>query len=123
MLTRSFIHHYVKSSTAKKKFQNCTVTRFKHCFRVPVMYIYEVFLSQVEKESFKLPFENLRHSNTSKEEWEATRTLADDRTIFIKKANKGSCVVAWDGMDYLLEAEKQLNDISTYKSIEFKKNF
>ena len=84
------------------------------------MYIYEVFLSQLEIELFKLPFENLRHNNTSKEEWNATRPLVDDRTIVIKKANKGSCVVVLDRMDYLLESEKQLNDTSTYKSTELK---
>ena len=67
-----------------------------------------------------MAFENLRHSNTSKEEWNATRPLVDDRTIVIKKANKGSCVVVLDRMDYLLESEKQLNDTSTYKSTELK---
>ena len=57
-----------------------------------------------------MPFDNLKHSNTSKEEWQAIRTLADDRTIVIKRADKvvtGSCKVVWDRMDYLLEAEKQ----------------
>lgn len=33
------------------------------------------------------------------------------------------CVVAWDRTDYLLEAEKQLNNNSTCKSIDFKENF
>ena len=36
---------------------------------------------------------------------------------------KAMCVVAWDRTDYLLEAEKQLNNNSTCKSIEFKENF
>ena len=69
-----------------------------------------------------MSFDNLKHSNTSKEEWQAIRALADDRTIVIKGAGKGSCVVAWDRMDYLLEAEKQLNDTSVYKGVEFKEN-
>ena len=43
------------------------------------------------------------------------RTLADDRTIVIKKADKGSCVVAWNRKDYIKEAEKQLNDNNVYK--------
>ena len=46
----------------------------------------------------------------SREEWQAVRSLADDRSIVIKKADKGSCVVAWDRNDYLLEAERQLSD-------------
>ena len=44
----------------------------------------EVFPIQLKNEIFKQPLENLRHSNTSKEEWEAIRALGDDRTIVIK---------------------------------------
>ena len=43
-----------------------------------------------------------------------------DRTIDSKKADKGSCVVVWDRMDYLLVAKKQLSDTNVYKSGEFK---
>ena len=46
----------------------------------------------------------------SRKEWQAVRSLANDRRIVIKKADKGSCVVVWDRNDYLLEAEKQLRD-------------
>ena len=64
----------------------------------------------------------MKHSNTSKEEWQAIRALADDRIIVIKRADKGSCVVVWDRMNYLLEAEKQLSDTNVYQSGEFKEN-
>ena len=37
-------------------------------------------------------------------------TLANDRTIVIKKADKGWCVVVWDRDNYIAEAEKQLSD-------------
>ena len=47
------------------------------------------------------------------------RTLADDRTIVIKKADKGSCVVVWDRNDYIKEAEKQLNDTNVYTDVCF----
>ena len=47
------------------------------------------------------------------------RTLADDRTIVIKKADKGSCVAVWDRNDYIKEAEKQLNDANVYKDVCF----
>ena len=50
-------------------------------------------------------------------EWQAIRSLAEDRSIVIKKADKGSCVVIWDRLDYLLEAEKQLGDKSIYKDV------
>ena len=80
----------------------------------------EFFVSQLKNEIFKFLFENLRHSNPSKEEWETIGALADDLTIVIEKADKDSCVVVWNRTDYLLEAEKKLNDTSTYKNIEFK---
>ena len=50
-------------------------------------------LCQVEKEIFEIPFPDLKYSNMSREEWQAVRSLADDRIIVIKKADKGSCVV------------------------------
>ena len=46
----------------------------------------------------------------SKLEWEAIRSLAGDRSIGIKKADKGSCVVVWDRLDYLIEPEEQLKN-------------
>ena len=55
----------------------------------------------------------------SKDEWQAIRSLAEDRSIVIKKADKGSCVVIWDRLDYLSEAEKQLRDKNIYKDACF----
>ena len=49
----------------------------------------EVFLSQIEHEIFKEVESPLGHSNLSKEEWKAVRSLANDRNIVIKKADKG----------------------------------
>ena len=64
----------------------------------------EVFLSQVESELFKETQDSLHYSNLSQEEWRAVRSLVDDRSIVIKKADKGSCVVVWDRWDYVKEA-------------------
>ena len=47
------------------------------------------------------------------------RSLADDRSIVIKKADKGSSVVVWDRYDYIAEAEKQLKDQNVYKDVDF----
>ena len=58
----------------------------------------------------------------SREEWQAVRSLADDRSIVIKKADKGSCVVAWDRNDYLLEAERQLSDTEVYRDVSNTEN-
>ena len=80
----------------------------------------EVYLSQVENELFSIADEPIRYSNLSKEEWIAMRSLADDRSIVIKKADKGSCIVVWDRNDYLREAEKQLEDPNVYRKVAFK---
>ena len=48
------------------------------------------------------------------------RALANDRSIVMKKADKGSCVVVWDQNDCITEAEKQFSDENIYKDINFK---
>ena len=70
----------------------------------------EIFLSQVENELFEITKEPTLYSNLSQDGWRAIRALANDRSIVIKKADKGSCIVVWDRTDYLREAEKQLSD-------------
>ena len=57
-----------------------------------------------------------------KDEWDAIRSLADERNIVIKKADKSSCVVVWDRNDYLLETRKQLKDIKFYRDVEYNAN-
>ena len=48
------------------------------------------------------------------------RSLADDWSIVIKKADKGACIVVWYRNDYLGEAEKQLKDKKVYRKVAFK---
>ena len=60
-----------------------------------------MFLSQNEHEPFQIPDKCLPYSKLSKDEWQATRSLAEDISIVIKKADKGSCLVIWDRLDYL----------------------
>ena len=48
------------------------------------------------------------------------RLLADNRSVVIKKADKGSCIVVWDRNDYLIEAVKQLEDPNAYRKVAFK---
>ena len=81
----------------------------------------EVFLSEIEKEIFAIPDSRLGYSNLSQEEWQAMRSLADDRNIVIKKTDKGSSVVVSDRYDSIAEAEKQLKDQNVYKDVEFTK--
>ena len=82
----------------------------------------EVFLSQVENELFELPKTDIKYSKLSREEWNAIRLLADDRSIIIKKADKGSCIVIWGRNDYLMEAEKQLSDKKVYQEVSNSEN-
>ena len=66
----------------------------------------KLFLSQIEKD-----FERSRIL------WGG---LGDDRSIVIKKADRGSCVVVWYRDDYIKEAENQLKDNIVYKDVNFK---
>ena len=50
------------------------------------------------------------------------RNIADDKSIVIKKADKGSCAVVWGREDYLKEASGQLNDIRVYKDVKYNEN-
>ena len=51
---------------------------------------------------------------------EALTGLEDDRSIVLKEADKGSCVVVWCRDDHIKEANKQLEDKTIYKDINFK---
>ena len=82
----------------------------------------EIFLSQLEKELFTNDLDEPSQTNLSPEEWKALRNLASDRSIVIKGADKGSSVVVWDRADYILEAEKHLNDKRVYKEVKFNEN-
>ena len=46
------------------------------------------------------------------------QSLAEDRSIIIKSADKSSSVVVWDREDYLAEGYKQLSDTSTYAEVK-----
>ena len=48
------------------------------------------------------------------------RSLADVRSIVIKKADKVSCIVVWDRNNYLTKAEKQLENLNVYRKLAFK---
>ena len=56
--------------------------------------------------------------NLTKEEWQALKNLKEERSIIVKPADKGSCVVMWDRGDYFAEGYKQLNDESTYAEVK-----
>ena len=53
----------------------------------------------------------------TKEELNDMPNPAKNWSIFIKSADKGSDVVAWDWEDYLVEEYKQLSDETTYTDV------
>ena len=56
-----------------------------------------------------------------KKKWKCMRSLADYRSIFITKADKGLCAAVWDREDYLGEAEKNLSDKNGFKEVNLKR--
>ena len=46
------------------------------------------------------------------------RSLQNDKSVIIKRADKDSAVVVWDRQDYLKEAKRQLSDSSIYKEVK-----
>lgn len=74
--------------------------------------------------ALKVPSVNriVRHSNKSKsniteEQQRALTTLRKLDNVIIKPADKGGQIVLQDRTDYLLEANRQLNDINYYKKL------
>ena len=81
-----------------------------------------MLLSRVEKNLFSDEMNGSPQSNLSGDKWKALRILADDRSIVIKDADKGSSVEIWDRDDYLQEASKQLQDTNIYEDVKFNEN-
>ena len=77
---------------------------------------------------FELAKADIKYSNLSRqeclsrEEWNAIRFVADDRSIIIKKAGKGLCVVIWGWNNDIMEAGKQLSDKKVYQEVSNSEN-
>ena len=56
----------------------------------------ELFLNKMEHELFSFLPGKPQSYNLTKEEWQALKNLKDKRSIIIKPADKGSCVIMWD---------------------------
>ena len=106
--------HFRKEATPE--FRDRLAFSYKPSWNPPIGHpSLEVFLSQIEHELFQIPDKCLPYSNLCKEKFQAIRSPAKDRSISIKKAGKGSCVVVWDRLDYLSKAEKRLGDKKNLK--------
>ena len=74
--------------------------------------ILDCYLSAVESSILQTSYNNnnnTQHSNITKEERNAIKTLKQDKNIVIFQADKGAAVVIQNRSDYLNEAYKQLN--------------
>ena len=90
-----------------ENFSETPAFRPKSVWKLPKGYAsLEVFLSRLEKELFSDDISESMQSHLSAEEWKALRSLAADKTIVVKRADKGSSVVVWDRFDYLHEASR-----------------
>ena len=60
-----------------------------------------IILSKFEGELFSFLPGKPQSYILAKEEWQAMRNPAEDRSIIVKPTDKGSCGVVWDREDYL----------------------
>ena len=47
------------------------------------------------------------------------RSLVNDKSVVIKKAEKGSFTILWDHEYYIAEAEKRLRVVAVYKGVRY----
>ena len=75
------------------------------------------FVSNVNRSLSELNLKNRDRHNLTKNERESLAKLKTNKSIVIKKADKGSSIVVMNRSDYIKEAEKQLSDKNFYKEI------
>eukprot|EP00795_Rhopilema_esculentum_P014500 gene14500-biopygen4278 len=80
--------------------------------------VLENYLSLVENEVLSVSPEGKNFSNLSPSELSSLDKLKCDKDIIIKEADKGSAVVVWDRGDYIMEANRQLDDRQVYEEVE-----
>ena len=100
-------------------FSNLPASRPKSQWKLPAGHpCVELFLRSLEKETFLLSPRKPQSYNLTKEEWKAMRNLAEDQSVIIKLADKGSCTVIWYQEVYLVEGYRQISDHSTYTDVQ-----
>uniref|UniRef100_A0A8C5MBV0 Reverse transcriptase domain-containing protein n=1 Tax=Leptobrachium leishanense TaxID=445787 RepID=A0A8C5MBV0_9ANUR len=79
----------------------------------------KTFLKIVQKEtSDLLKHHKTQHQNTSREEWRAIRSLANDASITIRSADKGGSIVVMDYACYARAIYLLLEDATTYVKLQ-----
>ena len=83
----------------------------------------EVFLSSVKKELFEDIGTSLRYSKLSTEEWKATTSLADDRSIVKKKWTKAVLPSFGNEITILRKLKNNWKTKVCIRRLTLKKNF
>ena len=99
----------------------CRRTKCKWHFRNDISETFSK-IPTLEKELFTDDLDEPLPSNLSAEEWKALRKFPSNGSTLIKGTDKDSSAVFWDRTDYILEAEKHLNDKLVYKEVALNKN-
>ncbi len=83
-----------------------------------IPYTIEAFVAVNELQSARTETRSPTRQNITREERQALRDLQSNKSIVIKKADKGSAIVIQDIEDYQAEGYKQLSDDMYYKKVE-----
>ena len=78
----------------------------------------ETFMKAANSDIGKAPVEAVPRDNLTWSEQKALNDLQQIDNIIIIKANKGGAVVIWNTDDYIADANRQLNETSSYKKLE-----
>ena len=78
----------------------------------------ETYINMNELSLNKIQTVKITKQNITQGERKSLKNLARDKTIVIKPADKGGAVVVMNTVDYITEAQRQLNDHKTYKKLE-----
>ena len=74
----------------------------------------ETFININEMDLLKEKTNKVTHHNITKSERDALVTLSKNKEIIIKQADKGGAIVIQNTTDYIMEANRQLGDDTTY---------
>lgn len=77
----------------------------------------ETYLRDLPKKLDAIPHMELRPTVPHRE-WQALKSLAADNSIVINKADKGTCVVIQDTVDYIAEGERHLANQEIYQQVD-----
>ena len=78
----------------------------------------DFYIEAVTQEILQASSKQKMYSNISKEEMESLRSLSQDDSIVIKKADKSNMVAIMNKPDYIKEVECQLSDEKYYTRLD-----